>query len=315
MRRLASDCCKPPHHRSRHSLSRSIRSSSPRLHAPATQAAIENNADPIAATHGRPVQYSQKHAYRQEAPTPPTHSFLAEGPRASRALSASRAFPPPEQYGAAARLGPHPVADGHLVDVAALAAPPCEFAAYGLHAGGLQVLVHARVPHRRYDGMRGGQVVVAGEHLAVAAVGVDRLHRNGRRMALPRSRDRRVPQEGRGLVDVRAHNREAGRGCARAGGRKGESARGLQPRLPRRPGFPARFPGAPALPRVPWDRPIHVAAGQPMGQRARGILLQDAQARAGKRQGPQDEGGGEAGRVQMHRALLQQAKDALIGRP
>ena len=31
MRRLASDCCKPPHHRSRHSLSRSIRSSSPRL--------------------------------------------------------------------------------------------------------------------------------------------------------------------------------------------------------------------------------------------------------------------------------------------
>ena len=33
MRRLASDCCKPPHHRSRHSLPRSIRSSSPRLHA------------------------------------------------------------------------------------------------------------------------------------------------------------------------------------------------------------------------------------------------------------------------------------------
>lgn len=188
------------------------------------------------------------------------HSFLAEGPRASRASSASR---PPEQYGAAARLGPHPVADGHLVDVAALAAPPCELAAYGLHAGGLQALVHARMPHRRHVGMRGGQVVVAGEHLAsqavraarvrlalarsvryeagplmaflalppnalvgagdhvgrlqvavallvplprdlgmrrprvvvafqhlaVAAVEVDRLHRNGRRMALPRSRD------------------------------------------------------------------------------------------------------------------------------
>lgn len=41
-------------------------------------------------------------------------------------------------------------------------------------------------------------------------------------MALPRSRDRRVPQEGRGPVDVRAHDREAGRGCARAGGRKGK---------------------------------------------------------------------------------------------
>ena len=68
------------------------------------------------------------------------------------------------------------------------------------------------------------------------------------------------------------------------------------------------------LPRVPWDRPIHVAAGQPMGRRARGILLQDAQARAGERQGLQDEGGGEAGRVQIHRALLQQAEDALIDR-
>lgn len=151
--------------------------------------------------------------------------------------------------------------------MATLAAPPCELAAYGLHAGGLQALVHARAPHRRYVEMRGGQVVVAGEHLApraaraarvslalarparyeagplvallalppnalvgagdrvgrlqvavallvplprdlgmrhpqvvvafqhlaVAAVGVDRLHRNGRRMALPRNRDQRAP--------------------------------------------------------------------------------------------------------------------------
>ena len=81
----------------------------------------------------------------------------------------------------------------------------------------------------------------------------------------------------------------------------GEDARRLQPRLPRRSGSPARFPGVPAPLRVPWNRPIHVAAGQPMGQRARGILLQDARARAGERQGPQDEGGGEAGRAQMHR--------------
>ena len=91
MRRFASDCCKPPHHRSRHSLPRSIRSSSPRLHAPATHAAIENDAAPLAAAHGRPVQYSQNHAYRQEAPTRLPHSFLAEGPKASRALSAYRA--------------------------------------------------------------------------------------------------------------------------------------------------------------------------------------------------------------------------------
>ena len=51
-----------------------------------------------------------------------------------------------------------------------------------------------------------------------------------------------------------------------------------------------------------------------LGQRARGILLQDAQARAGERQGLQDEGGGEAGRVQIHRALLQHAEGALIDR-
>lgn len=95
---------------------------------------------------------------------------------------------------------------------------------------------------------------------------------------------------------------------------RGEPARRLQLRLPRRPGFPARFPGVPALPRVPWDRPIHVAAGQPAGQRTRGILLQDAQARAGERQGLQNERGGEAGRARMHRTLLQQAEDALIDR-
>ena len=183
--------------------------------------------------------------------------------------------------------------------MAALAAPPCGLAAYSLHAGGLQALVHARVPHRRYVGMRGGQVVVAGEHLAsravraarvrlalarsvryeaeppmalfalppdalvgvgdhvgrlqvavallvppprdlgmrrpqvvvafqhlaVAAVGVDRLHRNGQRMALPRGRDRRLLPQGRGLADVRAHRRE-GRGRRdRAGGWQGGPAR------------------------------------------------------------------------------------------
>lgn len=51
-----------------------------------------------------------------------------------------------------------------------------------------------------------------------------------------------------------------------------------------------------------------------MGRRARGILLQDAQARAGERQEPQDEGGGEAERAQTHRALLQHAEDALTNR-
>ena len=59
--------------------------------------------------------------------------------------------------------------------MAALAAPPYELAAYGLHAGGLQALVHVRVPHGRYAGMRGGQVVVAGEHLAPRAVRAARV--------------------------------------------------------------------------------------------------------------------------------------------
>ena len=82
---------------------------------------------------------------------------------------------PPRTVRAVARLGPRPVADGHLVDVAALAAPPYELAAYGLHAGGLQAPVHARVPHGRYAGIRGGQVVVAGEHLATRAVRAARV--------------------------------------------------------------------------------------------------------------------------------------------
>lgn len=56
------------------------------------------------------------------------------------------------------------------------------------------------------------------------------------------------------------------------------------------------------------------AAGQPVGRRAPGILLRDAQARASERQGLQDEGGGEAGPVYIHRALLQQAEDAFIDR-
>ena len=89
----------------------------------------------ITATHGRPVQYSQDHAYRQEAPTrlPPflPRRGLVEPYRPLGPL-------PPRAVRAVARLGPHPVADGHLVDVAALAAPPCGLAAYGPRGGGLQ---------------------------------------------------------------------------------------------------------------------------------------------------------------------------------
>ena len=53
---------------------------------------------------------------------------------------------PPRTVRAVARLGSRPVADGHLADAAALAAPSYELAAYGPHAGGLQALAHARAP-------------------------------------------------------------------------------------------------------------------------------------------------------------------------
>ncbi len=110
----------------------------------------------------------RRHRPASPVPSPPRGRRLVEPYRPLGPL-------PPRTVRAAARLGPHPVADGYLVDVAALAAPPCELAAYSLHAGGLQALVHARVPHRRYVGMRGGQVVEAGEHLASRAVRAARV--------------------------------------------------------------------------------------------------------------------------------------------
>ena len=53
---------------------------------------------------------------------------------------------PPRAVQAVTWLDPRPVADGHLADAAALAAPSYELAAYGPHAGGLQALAHARTP-------------------------------------------------------------------------------------------------------------------------------------------------------------------------
>ena len=73
--------------------------SAARRQYPSQPAVFSNDAAPIAATHGRPVQYSQNHAYGQEAPTRLPRSFLAEGPRASRALSASRASSSPNSTG------------------------------------------------------------------------------------------------------------------------------------------------------------------------------------------------------------------------
>ena len=117
----------------------------------------------------------RRHRSASPIPSSPRGRGLVEPYRPLGPLS-------PRAVRAVARLGPRPVADGHLVDVVALAAPPCGLAANCLHAGGLQALVHARVPHSRYAGMRGGQVVVAGEHLAPRAVRAARV-----RLALARS--------------------------------------------------------------------------------------------------------------------------------
>ena len=73
-----------------------------------------------------------------------------------------------------------------------------------------------------------------------------------------------------------ASPRNARGGCARAGGRQEDplptSACSMTIRAS------STRPRIPALPGVPWDSPIDVEARQPMGQRARRILLQDPEA-------------------------------------
>lgn len=60
---------------------------------------------PIAATHSRPVQYSQNHAYRQEAPTPPP---VPSSPRGRGLVEPYRPLGPlpPRTVRAVARLAP-----------------------------------------------------------------------------------------------------------------------------------------------------------------------------------------------------------------
>ena len=125
----------------------------------------------ITATHGRPVQYSQDHAYRQEAPTrlPP----VPPSPRGRGLIGPYRPLGPlpPRAVRAVARPGPRPVADGHLVDVAALAAPPCGLAAYGLNAGrraGGQAVDEKSVKKHRNDVCRLTTLLAGGERPAMS---------------------------------------------------------------------------------------------------------------------------------------------------
>ena len=63
------------------------------------------------------------------------------------------------------------------------------------------------------------------------------------------------------------------------------------------------------MPREARDNPIGVEARKPLRQRSGRVLPQDTEARAGEREALRDKGGGQAGHIQIHRALLQHEKD------
>ena len=69
-----------------------------RRHRPSQPAVFSNDAALITATHSRPVQYSQDHAYGQEAPTPPPFLPRRRAEGWSSLIGLSGRFLP-EQYG------------------------------------------------------------------------------------------------------------------------------------------------------------------------------------------------------------------------
>ena len=105
---------------------------------------FSNDTDPITATHTRPI-FAKSRLWAGGTDPPPPHSFLAEGPRASRALSASRASSSPNSTGSSSAW-PSPCRGRpsgrrgrtHYATMRACGLRP--------HAGRLQALVHARVP-------------------------------------------------------------------------------------------------------------------------------------------------------------------------
>lgn len=75
-----------------------------------------------------------------------------------------------------------------------------------------------------------------------------------------------------------------------------------------------RLEGFPGLPGLPWRRSVRVGARHAAGQRGGGTALQDAEERAGEGKGLQNEGGGCARCLQVHRAALQYGPHALGAR-
>ena len=78
-----------------------------------------------------------------------------------------------------------------------------------------------------------------------------------------------------------------------------------KPRLPRRPRRAARLPLLPAMPGLAWRSPVGIKARHAAGQRGGRVVPQDAERGIGGREEPWDEGRGQAGHLQAHRALLQ----------
>ena len=163
----------------------------------------------------------------------------------------------------------------------------------------------AREPRGQGARCRGPQQAMGGRH---------HLHRDGRRTALPRSRDRRVPQEGRGLVDVRAQTEKLvadalGQAVGR-GSPPGDFSlvfrddQGTQhvSRAFQRCLESHGIAQSMSRPGNPWDDALAESF----------FKTPERELASGK--GCKTRGGGEAGRVRIHRALLQQAEDALIDR-
>lgn len=78
-----------------------------------------------------------------------------------------------------------------------------------------------------------------------------------------------------------------------------------KPRLPWRPRRAARLPLLPAMPGLAWRSPVGIKARHAAGQRGGRVVLQDAEKGIGGREELWDEGRGQAGHLQVHRALLQ----------
>lgn len=70
-------------------------------------------------------------------------------------------------------------------------------------------------------------------------------------------------------------------------------------------GGAVHLPFLPAVSGLAWHSPVGIKARHAAGQRGGRVVLQDAEKGIGEREELWDEGRGQAGHLQVHRALLQ----------